>query len=48
MCIRGTFGAEVLDFARELPGEKVFEKYTLYGCQNTQLIDYNLLEQILT
>lgn len=40
VCIRGTSGAEVLDCARELPGEKVFEKYTLDGCQNTQLIDY--------
>ncbi|MBE9144770.1 cysteine hydrolase family protein [Planktothrix mougeotii] len=40
ICIRGTSGAEVLDCAREIPGEKVFEKYTLDGCQNTQLIDY--------
>ncbi|VXD23608.1 Isochorismatase family protein [Planktothrix serta PCC 8927] len=40
ICIRGTSGAEGLDCARELPGEKVFEKYTLDGCQNTQLIDY--------
>lgn len=39
-CVRGTTGAEVLNEAQELAGEMVFEKQTMDGFLNTQLLDY--------
>ena len=40
ICIEGTSGADVLEEAREQPGEKVLKKDALDGSQNTQLLDY--------
>jgi nicotinamidase-related amidase len=39
-CVRGTKGAEVLDFALEQPGEKVIEKQTQNGFHNPELVPY--------
>jgi nicotinamidase-related amidase len=39
-CVRGTQGAGVLDFAVEVPGEKVIEKQTQDGFHNPELRPY--------
>jgi len=39
-CIEGTEGSEVLPFAKELPGEKIFTKQTFDGFHNPSLIPY--------
>ena len=39
-CVRGTEGAGVLDFAVEVPGEKVIEKQTQDGFHNPGLLPY--------
>jgi nicotinamidase-related amidase len=39
-CVRGTRGAEVLDFAIEQPGEKVIEKQTQDGFHCRELLPY--------
>ncbi|MFB2834857.1 cysteine hydrolase family protein [Floridanema evergladense] len=39
-CVRGTTGAEVLNVAQEVPGEIVFEKQTMDGFLNPQLLNY--------
>jgi nicotinamidase-related amidase len=44
-CVEGTEGSEVLSFANELPGEKIFTKQTFDGFHNPSLIDYLQIEQ---
>ena len=39
-CVEGTEGSEVLPFANELPGEKIFAKQTFDGFHNPSLISY--------
>ena len=39
-CVEGTEGSEVLPFANELPGEKIFTKQTFDGFHNPSLISY--------
>jgi nicotinamidase-related amidase len=39
-CVEGTEGCEVLPFANELPGEKIFTKHTFDGFHNPSLISY--------
>jgi nicotinamidase-related amidase len=39
-CVRGTAGVAVLDFAAELPEEKVIEKQTQDGFHNPELLSY--------
>jgi len=39
-CVEGTEGIEVLPFAIELPGEKLFKKQTFDGFHNPSLISY--------
>jgi len=39
-CIEGTEGSEVLPFAKEFPGEKIFTKQTFDGFHNPSLISY--------
>ena len=39
-CIEGTEGSEVLPFANELPGEKIFTKTTFDGFHNPSLLSY--------
>ncbi|MGD9091402.1 MAG: cysteine hydrolase [Anaerolineales bacterium] len=45
-CVEGTEGREVLPFAVEKPGEKVFTKQTFDGFHNPSLIDYLQKQQI--
>ena len=39
-CVEGPEGSEVLPFANELPGEKIFTKQTFDGFHNPSLISY--------
>jgi|LGOV01.1.fsa_nt_gb nicotinamidase-related amidase len=39
-CVEGTEGSEVLPFATELPGEKIFTKQTFDGFHDPSLISY--------
>jgi len=44
-CIEGTEGSEVLPFAVELPGEKIFTKQSFDGFHNPSLLPYLLNQQ---
>jgi nicotinamidase-related amidase len=39
-CVEGTEGSEILPFATELPGEKIFTKQTFDGFHNPSLLSY--------